>query len=289
MMLNDVALAAALSGALATWDLAGADVDPLGGGMNSATALVTAGEHRYVAKWVPDAARHALLSGAWLAEKLAATGLVTGPPRPAVDGSLVVALAGGWCALGDFVPGAPLTGETDRDQRDQATILAAAHAATIRPATAPFFAWLRADLPSLDVEAWVPPAVAAALAAYAALPQLTHAWLHTDPAPEAFRRDGDAVGLIDWTGAEVGPALYDVASAAMYLGGLEDAGVFLDTYSASGVLHEGELAHLRVLLRYRWAVQAAYFADRIVAADVTGSDEAGNRKGLADARRGLEA
>jgi Ser/Thr protein kinase RdoA (MazF antagonist) len=288
-MLTDAELAALLPGVLPTWGLGDAEVRPLGGGMNSATALVTAGVGRFVAKWVPAAARDQLLSGARLAQRLARHGLVTGPPRPAIDGQLVVAVAGGWCSLGEFVRGAALTGETDRDQRDQAQLLAAAHTASLETRMAPFFAWLRADLPALGVEPWVAPAVGAALAAYAELPPLTHAWLHTDPAPEAFRRDGEAVGLIDWTGAEVGPVLYDVASAVMYLGGPLEAAHFLETYAVSGPLVADELAHLGVLADFRWAVQAAYFAQRIATGDLTGTDLEGNRKGLADARRGLDA
>ena len=40
-------------------------------------------------------------------------------------------------------------------------------------------------------------------------------------------------------------------------------------------------------MRYRGAVQAAYFADRILRADLTGTDAAGNRQGLAHGRRML--
>jgi homoserine kinase type II len=257
--------------------------------MNSATAVVTAAESRYVAKWVPDSARDALLTGALLAGRLAAAGLATGPPLQTIDGSILVELAGGWCAVGGFVPGTPLTGETERDQRDQAGVLAAVHTESLHPTTGSFLSWLRAGPPTLDVEPWVRPAVAAALAAYDELPPLTHAWLHTDPAPEAFRREGDAVGLIDWTGAEVGPALYDVASAVMYLGGRARARSFLETYAAQGPLGDDELAHVDVLLRCRWVVQAGYFAQRLVSGDQTGSDAEGNRRGLSDARRGLGA
>jgi Ser/Thr protein kinase RdoA (MazF antagonist) len=262
-------------------------VRPLGGGMGSATALVTAESAEYVAKWVPARLRSALVAGATLAERLAGSGLVTGAPVRTVAGELDVALFGGWCTVSAFVTGEPLTGDTERDQRDMAHLLATAHRVAAVVDTPPFFAWLRADEPALDVEPWVRRAVAGALAAYAALPRLTQAWLHTDPAPEAFRRDGDAVGLIDWTGAEPGLVLYDVASAVMYLGGAGEAAVFLAAYAEQGPLAAGELDHLDVLSRYRWAVQAAYFADRIARSDTTGTDELGNRKGLADARRAL--
>jgi hypothetical protein len=45
---------------------------------------------------------------------------------------------------------------------------------------------------------------------------------------------------------------------------------------------------LPVLLRFRWAVQADYFARRVATDDRTGiSDAAENEKGLVDARDGL--
>ena len=43
-----------------------------------------------------------------------------------------------------------------------------------------------------------------------------------------------------------------------------------------------------VMLRFRWAVQADYFARRIAQNDLTGIDSpAGNEHGLADAHRHL--
>jgi homoserine kinase type II len=42
------------------------------------------------------------------------------------------------------------------------------------------------------------------------------------------------------------------------------------------------------MLRFRWAVQADYFARRLVEGDLTGiADAAANERGLEDARRGL--
>ncbi len=82
--------------------------------------------------------------------------------------------------------------------------------------------------------------------------------------------------------------LYDVASAVMYLGGPRHAGAFLDAYSTAGLLDPGELRHLDVFRRFRWAVQAAYFARRLATRDLTGVSERGdNERGLDDARRGL--
>jgi homoserine kinase type II len=285
-VITDVELATVLP--LEPWGLQGT-VRPLGGGMNSATAMVTTTSARYVAKWVSEDLRDALTDGAALAERLARAGLVTGTPRRTTADELAVRLFDGWCMLAAFVPGDELTGDSERDQRDMADLLAVVHRTTRLSSTTPFFAWLRPDLPALDVATWVRPAVAEALSAYAGLPALTCAWLHTDPAPEAFRRHGDTVGLIDWTGAAAGPALYDVASAVMYLGGRARAQPFLEAYSSSSAAGPQDLAHLEVMLRLRWAVQAAYFAQRIVGGDLTGTDDDGNWKGLTDARRGLGA
>ncbi|MFC8800461.1 phosphotransferase [Promicromonospora sp. NPDC057138] len=95
-------------------------------------------------------------------------------------------------------------------------------------------------------------------------------------------------GLIDWAGACGGPVLYDVASAVMYLGGPQRAGAFLDAYSAASPLDPAELRHLDAFRQFRWAVQAAYFARRLSAHDLTGvSDQSDNQRGLDDARRGL--
>ena len=73
----------------------------------------------------------------------------------------------------------------------------------------------------------------------------------------------------------------------MYLGGLTAADPFLAAYADTAPLPRAELDHLPAWLRYRGAVQAAYFADRIVRADLTGTDAAGNRQGLAHGRRML--
>ena len=119
------------------------------------------------------------------------------------------------------------------------------------------------------------------LAEVVSLPLLTWGRLHTDPAPEAFLHDAASgvTGLIDWAGACPGPLLYDVASAVMYLGGLAAAEPFLAAYLSTSPLPRAELIHLPTWLRYRGAVQAAYFADRVVRADLTGTDAAGNRTG----------
>jgi hypothetical protein len=85
--------------------------------------------------------------------------------------------------------------------------------------------------------------------------------LHADPAPEAFRLDPvtGRCGVIDWS------------------------------YFLHGPLSQPEIAHgLAPMLRFRWAVQADYFAWRVAENDLTGiSGPEDNEKGLEDARRFL--
>jgi len=87
-----------------------------------------------------------------------------------------------------------------------------------------------------------------------------------------------------------GPLLYDVASAAMYLGGPSRAAAMLDAYlDASTLVSAVEVERaLPSMVRFRWAVQADYFAHRIATGDLTGiSGDAENEKGLEDARAQL--
>jgi homoserine kinase type II len=96
--------------------------------------------------------------------------------------------------------------------------------------------------------------------------------------------------LIDWTGAQRGPVLYDVASTVMYLGASERAAEFLRAYRTSGPLAAEEMQHLDAFRRFREAIQGAYFAWRLAVNDLTGGiDTTENEKGLNDARRRLAA
>lgn len=273
------------------WGLDAEVVRPLGGGMNSETWRVEAGGTTYVAKRVAPAALDDLVNGCAVAHRLADRGFVTGRPRAALDGRLVVTEHA--LALLEHVPGRELDGETDDEQRWMATTLAGVHAAgepTRGPGTADFMAaWL--DGPAVAGVPWLPAAVGAVRAETESI-ELTWSGLHTDPAPEAFVHDDatGVTGLIDWTGARRGPVLYDVASAVMYLGRPQEAVAFLDTYAARGPLGAEEFRHLDALRRFRWVVQAAYFAERLRSDDLTGlSSRAGNTGGLDDARRGLAA
>ena len=115
--------------------------------------------------------------------------------------------------------------------------------------------------------------------------------LHADPAPDAFRFDPDTgrCGVIDWSYFLYGPLLYDLASAVMYVGGPDHAQELIRAYLREGTLNRAEVHKgLAPMLRFRWAVQANYFAWRIAENDLTGiSGPHDNEKGLEDARRFL--
>jgi Ser/Thr protein kinase RdoA (MazF antagonist) len=136
---------------------------------------------------------------------------------------------------------------------------------------------------------WIRPAVEAALDQVRRLEPLTWAWLHGDPASDAFLRQNDGeIALIDWGGAMHGPVLYDVASAVMYVGTSERVvSAYLDVRPE---LTDEAGGGLDAFLQLRYAVQAAYFAWRCSNDIRTGiTDPAENRKGLADARRLLRS
>lgn len=118
-----LALPALLSG---SWGINDACVQPMGGGMNSATALVeTGGGGRYVAKWSRDV--ESLEAGCAAASALGERGVRTGEPLSPKEGGLVTAVAGGALALLRHVPGRELTGETPTEQQLIGTTLAHAH------------------------------------------------------------------------------------------------------------------------------------------------------------------
>jgi len=279
------------------WHLPPDGCTRLSGGMTSATWSVRSGPRRYVAKLVPSASRVPFEAGLVLAERLCATGVDAGRPVRAADGSLCVPVDAGALALLEHVEGRPLDGADPVDQQWWGDRLGSIHRVLIDvslPGLTPWH-WVREDAAHLDLHPWLRPAVAGAVHALAKLQvtdRLTVGALHGDPYYGAFLLDRTTgrVGVIDWGSACAGPFAYDVASAVMYAGGPDRAGDFLEAYAAAGPMPAAELeSALPVLLRFRWAVQADWYAARISSGDRTGGDDADNRKGLADARRALAA
>jgi ribosomal protein S18 acetylase RimI-like enzyme len=117
---------------------------------------------------------------------------------------------------------------------------------------------------------------------------LTWGELHGDPAGESFLLDPGTgqCGLIDWGAYQVGPRVFDLASAVMYAGGIGHADALVAAYLERGAVAAGEVERaLEILLAWRWAGQASYFAWRIAHREMTGiTDPAENEKGLADAK-----
>jgi homoserine kinase type II len=241
--------------------------------MNSSAWAVTSGAQRYVLR-ISDAGEEAGLQAAAV---LAERGLRTGAPvRMAVRGGRLVALL-------RFVNGRSL-GSSEADVDLLGETLGRAHSLLVGapvPVGLGRWPWASVDPTAIEEPALRAAAVDAIAAAEALAPTLTHGILQGDPAPEAFLADGHDVALIDWGSAVHGPLLYDVASAWMYT---DDP--VIAAYARTGPLAEDELAQARVLLAYRWAVQAWYFSDRIRRHDLTGfTSDAENDKGLEDARR----
>jgi Ser/Thr protein kinase RdoA (MazF antagonist) len=243
--------------------------------MNSSAWMVSSDAERYVLKISNASEEVGLRVAAWLDER----GLRTGAPvQMVVRGDRLVALL-------RYVDGRSLD-TSDGDVELLGETLARAHSLLVG-APVPLglerwpWSWLEpAMIDDPDLRAAAARAIESAerLAA-----TLTHGILHADPAPEAFLADGEDVALIDWGAACHGPLLYDVASAWMYAGER-----VLAAYARTAPIRSDELARAADFLAFRWAVQAWYFSDRIRRRDLTGlPGDAGNHKGLADARRAL--
>lgn len=279
---------------LSCWGVAGADVEVLTGGMNSTAWQVRARSRRWALKLVPAAQRAGFVAGLIAAQIVDAAGIPSGRAVATLDGELCANVPEGSLALLEWVDGVALAGEED-DQPVIGSTLGAAHTAlaAVGPSDAPRFHWIDLDAAHLDVEEWVRPAVGAAVDGWDDVSHSAASWglLHGDPAPEAFLWDpGSATcGLIDWSSAFYGPLLYDLASAVLYVGGPVSAAALVDAYLQHGLIGDAEVdVGLLPMLRFRWAVQADYFARRLTANDLTGiADRRGNVNGLHDARRHL--
>ena len=218
-----------------------------------------------------------------------------GRPSPPPARQLVVQAGDDWLALLTWVPGHALTGQEPAEQDLIGTTLARVHQALAgyQVEAASRFHWVDPDADHLSLRPWLRPAITAALHALdnARPESMTWGLLHADPAPEAFRLDPPTgrCGVIDWSYALYGPLLYDLASAVMYVGGPGHAQELIRAYLDEGTLEPAELEQgLAPMLRFRWAVQANYFAWRITENNLTGiSGPEENEKGLEDARRSL--
>ncbi len=162
------------------WGMRGADVQPLGGGMNSETWLIRHQGSTYVAKRVCPTSASELAAGCDIAALLAEAGLVTGRPVPTLDGRLVVTEHA--LAVLEHVPGRELEGQTDEEQRWIANTLADVHVAGCpeRASSAASFAvdWLSPNLPGVEAHPWLAQAMEAVRADTDAL-TLTWSVLHT--------------------------------------------------------------------------------------------------------------
>jgi len=277
------------------WGLTDVRIRVHNGGMGSETWFVDLGEQRWVAKAVTSADGSQFAGGMTIARRLEQAGIPAGAPVPVKDGRLVVDVGDAQLALLTWVPGRELTGADDTEQQIIGATLAGVHRALagFEVAGAQRFHWVDPDADYLSLRPWLRPAIAAALAALDDARPDAMSWglLHADPAPEAFRLDAATgrCGVIDWSYAVHGPLLYDLASAVMYVGGREQAEALIRAYLDTGMLGAAEVEHgLAALLRFRWAVQANYFAWRITGNNLTGiSGPQENEKGLEDARRFL--
>jgi Ser/Thr protein kinase RdoA (MazF antagonist) len=277
------------------WELPDAKIVAHHGGMGSATWFVSQDDRRWVAKAVVSALRTQFMGGLQVAAVLDGAGIPAGPPVPTRDRRLVVTVDDWALALLTWVVGEELSGASPVEQWVIGQTLGQVHQA-LRGAVIPGvqrFHWVRPQAAHLALRPWIRPAVQAAVAALTALSPEALSWglLHADPAPEHFRleRSSGRCGLIDWSVALEGPLLYDLASAVMYVGGPGRGSHLVQAYLRQAVVSAAEVERaLPVLLRFRWAVQADYFARRIVEQDLTGvSGPADNEKGLEDARRWL--
>jgi Ser/Thr protein kinase RdoA (MazF antagonist) len=277
------------------WNLSDARIAVHDGGMGSATWFIDRDRDRWVAKAVAPTAGRQFTGGLGLARWLERAGIPAGAPVPATNGQLAVDVGAGWLALLTWVPGHPLTGQDSAEQELIGTTLARVHGALAgHPAQgAERFHWVDPEAGYLSLRPWLRPAISAALGELGAADPDGMSWglLHADPAPGAFRLDPATgrCGVIDWSYLLHGPLLYDLASAVMYAGGQDHAHELIRAYLREGTLDRAEVhGGLAPMLRFRWAVQANYFAWRIAENDLTGiSGPQDNEKGLEDARRSL--
>ena len=291
-MITEPALVSCLS---QYWGLSGVRVTVHNGGMGSETWFADLGDRRWVAKAVAPGDGRQFAGGMAIARRLEQAGIAAGAPVPALGGQLAVNVGDAWLALLTWVPGRALTGSDSAEQDLIGRTLAKVHQALVgfEVDGAQRFHWVDPAAEYLALRPWLRPAIKAALDALATARPDRMRWglLHADPAPDAFRLDPATgrCGVIDWSYALCEPLLYDLCSAVMYAGGPDRARTLIRAYLGEGMLAAAEVEHgLAAMLRFRWAVQANYFAWRIAGNNLTGiSGPLENEKGLEDAHQAL--
>jgi Ser/Thr protein kinase RdoA (MazF antagonist) len=277
------------------WHRYPAEIEVLPSGLMSRAWAVTAGDESLVARLVDHTARQPLEAGLAAAEHLRGRGIEIGRPVRTLAGRLSAETPAGALSLLHRVPGRPLDAGDPIDQQWWGDRLGAAHRALggfDHPGLRRWN-WLHPEASHLAVQPWLRPAVTDAVAAMTRLTvtdRLTYGVLHGDPAPYGFVVDPGTgrAGLLDWGACGTGPLVYDVAAAVVYAGGLDASAELLDGYLAAGPVHRDEIeAALPVLLRFRWAVQADWFARRLHADP--GADDRTAADPLRTARMALES
>ena len=277
------------------WQIDAGAIALLGGGMNSHTWEVRSRGTRWALKMVPPHGRPGFKAGLFAATAMEAAGLPAGAPVPTRDGRVMVELPHGTAALLTWVEGVPLSASPETVEQI-GRLLATAHSIlrTVAIPDAPPFDWVDPEAPHLEVEPWVRPAVSDVVREWQVARASVPSWgfLHADPAPQGVpaHEATDRYGIIDWASGVHGPLLFDLASAAMYVGDDLTPGL-VEAYATHGGLSRLEVEQgLPTLQRYRYAVQADYFARRVYDNEFTGIvDSAENSKGLDDARDMLGA
>ncbi|UED86295.1 phosphotransferase [Streptomyces profundus] len=271
------------------------------GGMNSATWNVRLRDTRWVAKAVPRGMPEGqFLYGLRLSVQVEEAGMLAGAPVPTSAGHLTTAVGGHALALLRWVAGRELQGHSSSDTALMGATLARVHGILGTEPVTPGEAWsqfdLLADSPddaALNLRPWIRPAIEAVTARLRRLRPETLTWgpVHGDPAPEHFRFDPSTGnrGLIDWGAASFKPRMYDVATAVMDAHGPDRAQPLLRAYLDQDVLPRAEIERaLTPILDFRYAINALYYAGRILHGDVTGVDApSGNEERLEEARRWL--
>ncbi|GGY04317.1 phosphotransferase enzyme family protein [Streptomyces minutiscleroticus] len=235
-------------------------------GYNSHTWQVANGERRYVLKAVPKSHGAGFAAGLGVARGVAEQGILSGTPNTTTTGDLVV-LEGDWCwGLLDYMDGE----RVDRTDAEQMRIvggtLAAIHRALVDhpvPAgviTWPQIDWLLAENEALKPYPWIQRAMREALEV---IPDdLTLGVVHGDPRVTEFRIKNGTGGLLDWGEVMYGPHVFDVASTLIYLDDEADKESFLRGYLATSVIDASQLAYVDVMRKFRYAVEAWFFAHR---------------------------